>query len=255
MDDEKWRTSMCMKCRNENLVDRAQLSRRRVLGFFGAATAGLALAGTVSAKEAKAPPKPQNVVSPDASLELLVKGNKRYVDGVARRHDFKTEREALVGGQNPYAGILSCADSRIAPEYAFDSARGDLFVCRVAGNFANDDTIASMEYAVAILSVPLIMVLGHDACGAIDATIKSLKDNTTLPGHLPSLVTSLTPAVKAVSGKPGDQLDNAIRQNVIDNVAKLKSASPILNSAVEKGKLKVVGGIYRLKDGRVEMVS
>jgi len=255
MDDEKWRTSMCMKCRNENLVDRAQLSRRRVLGFFGAATAGLALAGTVSAKEAKAPPKPQNVVSPDASLELLVKGNKRYVDGVARRHDFKTEREALVGGQNPYAGILSCADSRIAPEYTFDSARGDLFVCCVAGNFANDDTIASMEYAVAILGVPLIMVLGHDACGAIDATIKSLKDNTTLPGHLPSLVTSLTPAVKAVSGKPGDQLDNAIRQNVIDNVAKLKSASPILNSAVEKGKLKVVGGIYRLKDGRVEMVS
>ena len=246
---------MCMKCRNENLVDRAQLSRRRVLGFFGAATAGLALAGTVSAKEAKAPPKPQNVVSPDASLEVLVKGNKRYVDGVARRHDFKTEREALVGGQNPYAGILSCADSRIAPEYTFDSARGDLFVCRVAGNFANDDTIASMEYAVAILSVPLIMVLGHDACGAIDATIKSLKDNATLPGHLPSLVTSLTPAVKAVSGKPGDQLDNAIRQNVIDNVAKLKSASPILNSAVEKGKLKVVGGIYRLKDGRVEMVS
>jgi carbonic anhydrase len=255
MDDEKRRTSMCMKGRNENLVDRAQPSRRRVLGFFGAATAGLALAGTVSAKEAKAPPKPQNVVSPDASLELLVKGNKRYVDGVARRHDFKTEREALVGGQNPYAGILSCADSRIAPEYAFDSARGDLFVCRVAGNFANDDTIASMEYAVAILSVPLIMVLGHDACGAIDATIKSLKDNTTLPGHLPSLVTSLTPAVKAVSGKPGDQLDNAIRQNVIDNVAKLKSATPILNSAVEKGKLKVVGGIYRLKDGRVDMVS
>jgi carbonic anhydrase len=255
MDDEKWRTSMCMKCRNENLVDRAQLSRRRVLGFFGAATAGLALAGTVSAKEAKAPPKPQNVVSPDASLELLVKGNKRYVDGVARRHDFKTEREALVGGQNPYAGILSCADSRIAPEYAFDSGRGDLFVCRVAGNFANDDTIASMEYAVAILGMPLVMVLGHDACGAIDATIKSLKDNTTLPGHLPSLVSSLTPAVKAVSGKPGDQLDNAIRQNVIDNVAKLKSATPILNSAVEQGKLKVVGGIYRLKDGRVEMVS
>jgi carbonic anhydrase len=244
-----------MMCRNESLVDRAQLSRRRLLGFFGAATAGLALAGTVSAKEAKAPPKPQNVVSPDASLELLTKGNKRYVDGVARRHDFKSEREALVGGQNPYAGILSCADSRIAPEYAFDSARGDLFVCRVAGNFANDDTIASMEYAVAVLGTPLIMVLGHDACGAIDATIKSLKDNTTLPGHLPSLVTSLAPAVKAVSGKPGDQLDNAIRQNVIDNVAKLKSATPILNSAVEKGKLKVVGGIYRLKDGRVEMVS
>jgi carbonic anhydrase len=246
---------VCMICRNEKLADRDQLSRRGLLGFFGAAATGLALAGTVSAKEAKAPPKPQNVVSPDASLELLVKGNKRYVDGVSRRHDFKHEREALVGGQNPYAGILSCADSRIAPEYAFDSGRGDLFVCRVAGNFANDDSIASMEYAVTVLGTPLIMVLGHDACGAVDATIKSLKDNTTLPGHLPSLVASLTPAVKAVSGSPGNPLDNAIRQNVIDNVAKLKSATPILNSAVEQGKLKVVGGVYRLGDGRVDMIS
>jgi carbonic anhydrase len=244
-----------MICRNEKLADRDQLSRRGLLGFFGAAATGLALAGTVSAKEAKAPPKPQNVVSPDASLELLVKGNKRYVDGVSRRHDFKHEREALVGGQNPYAGILSCADSRIAPEYAFDSGRGDLFVCRVAGNFANDDSIASMEYAVTVLGTPLIMVLGHDACGAVDATIKSLKDNTALPGHLPSLVASLTPAVKAVSGSPGNPLDNAIRQNVIDNVAKLKSATPILNSAVEQGKLKVVGGVYRLGDGRVDMIS
>jgi len=172
---------MCEVCRRESPTHQPQPSRRGLLRLLGAAAAGLALPGTVSAKEAKKPPKPQNVVSPDASLELLMKGNKRYVDGVSRRHDFMHEREALVGGQNPYAGILSCADSRIAPEYAFDSARGDLFVCRVAGNFANDDTIASMEYAVAILGTPLIMVLGHDACGAIDATIKSLKDNTICP--------------------------------------------------------------------------
>ena len=246
---------MCEVCRRESPTHQAQPSRRGLLRLLGAAAAGLALPGSAGAKEDKKRPKPQNVVSPDASLELLRKGNKRYVEGESRRHDFKREREALVGGQNPYAGILSCADSRIAPEYAFDSGRGDLFVCRVAGNFANDDTIASMEYAVAILHTPLIMVLGHDACGAVDATIKSLKDNTILPGHLPSLVTSLAPAVKAVSGRPGDLLDNAIRQNVTDNVAKLKSATPILNSAVEQGKLKVVGGIYRLKDGRVEMIS
>ena len=246
---------MCDKCRPENLAHQAQPSRRGMLRLLGAGAAGLALAGAAGAKEDKKPPKPQNVVSPNASLELLMKGNKRYVEGDSRRHDFKREREALVGGQNPYAGILSCADSRIAPEYAFDSGRGDLFVCRVAGNFANDDTIASMEYAVAMLGTPLIMVLGHDACGAVDATIKSLKDNTTLPGHLPSLVTSLTPAVKAVSGNSGDPLDNAIRQNVINNVAKLKSAAPILSSAVEQRKLKIVGGIYRLRDGRVEMTS
>ena len=110
--------------------------------------------------------------------------------------------------------ILSCADSRIAPEYAFDSSRGDLFVCRVAGNFANDDTIASLEYGVAVLNSPLILVLGHDSCGAVDATIKSLKDDTTLPGHLPSLVSALAPAVKAVADQPGDKLANAIRRNV-----------------------------------------
>jgi carbonic anhydrase len=246
---------MCDLCSPESSAYQAQSSRRGLLRLLCAGAASLALAGTAAAKENKKPPKPQNVVSPDASLALLMEGNKRYVEGNSRRHDFKREREALVGGQNPYAGILSCADSRIAPEYAFDSGRGDLFVCRVAGNFANDDTVASMEYAVAILGTPLIMVLGHDACGAVDATIKSLKDNTTLPGHLPSLVTSLTPAVKAVSGNPGDLLDNAIRKNVIDNVAKLKLATPILSAAVEQRKLKVVGGIYRLGDGRVEMIS
>ena len=98
---------------------------RRALLHTAAATMGLLLANAAGAKEMKAPPKPQNVISPDASLERLLKGNARYVEGVSRRHDFKHEREALAGGQNPYAAILSCADSRIAPEYAFDSRRGD----------------------------------------------------------------------------------------------------------------------------------
>jgi carbonic anhydrase len=230
-------------------------SRRAVLRFAATSAIGLALAGSGSAKEAKTPPKPQNVLSPDASLERLLQGNQRYIDGVSRRHDFKHEREALVGGQNPFASILSCADSRIAPEYAFDSGRGDLFVCRVAGNFANNDTIASMEYSVAVLGSPLILVLGHEACGAVDATIKSLKDGTTLPGHLPSLVTALAPAVNAVSQQPGNLLDNATRKNVIDNIEKLKSATPILSAAIEQRKLRVVGGIYRLKDGRVDMLT
>ena len=245
---------MCQRCL-ENPAPRSQSSRRAVLGLVAASTIGLAFSGAAMAKETKTPPKPQNVLSPEASLERLLKGNHRYVEGLSRRHDFKHEREVLAGGQNPYAGILSCADSRIAPEYAFDSGRGDLFVCRVAGNFANDDSVASLEYAVAILGTPLILVLGHDSCGAIDATIKSLKDNTVLPGHLPSLVAALAPAVKAVSQHEGNPLDNAIRQNVIDNVAKLKSATPILSAAVEQGKLKVVGGIYRLTDGRVDMIA
>ena len=244
---------MCETCR-QNSIPSFEPSRRSVLGVT-ASTMGLLLANAAGAKEMKAPPKPQNVLTPAASLERLLKGNARYVEGVSLRHDFKHEREALAGGQNPYAAVLSCADSRIAPEYAFDSGRGDLFVCRVAGNFANNETVASLEYAVAELATPLILVLGHDACGAVSATIKSLKDGTTLPGHLPSLVTGIAPAVKAVSQQGGDTLGNAIRQNVIDNVAKLGSATPILSAAVEQGKLKVAGGIYRLRDGRVEMVG
>jgi carbonic anhydrase len=236
-------------------VENTRLSRRRLLSSFGVAAAGFALAGSALAKESKAPPKPQNVVLPERALELLVKGNDRYVEGISKRHDFKHEREALTSGQNPYAGILSCADSRIAPEYAFDSGRGDLFVCRVAGNFTNDDTIASFEYSVAVLGTPLIMVLGHDACGAVDATLKSIKDNTTLPGHLPSLVTRLAAAAKAGAAQPGDPLGNAIRQNVIDTVANLKAATPILAAAVAQQKLKIVGGIYKLADGRVELVA
>jgi carbonic anhydrase len=243
---------MCETCLRSQ-SQRLEYSRRSLL--FGAASAtGLLLAGGALAKEAKPPPKPQNVLSPEASLERLMKGNGRYVDGVSRRHDFKHEREALAGGQNPYAAILSCADSRIAPEYAFDSGRGDLFVCRVAGNFATAEVVASMEYAVAVLGVPLILVLGHDSCGAVEAAIKSLKDDKPLPGHMPSLVTGIAPAVKAVSQQGGDTLGKAIRQNVVDNVANLGSATPILSAAVEQRKLKVVGGVYRLKDGRVEMV-
>jgi carbonic anhydrase len=244
---------MCEKCRQPEPPPGA--TRRTLLRLAATATLGLALGRAGAAKALEPPPKPQNALSPDASLARLLQGNERYVQGRSRHHDFRHEREALVGGQNPYAGILSCADSRIAPEYAFDTGRGDLFVCRVAGNFANDDTVASMEYAVAMLGMPLILVLGHDRCGAVDATIKSLKDGTTLPGHLPSLVTALAPAVKAISSRPGDPLDNAIRQNVIDTVARLGSATPILSAAVEQRKLKVVGGIYRLGDGRVDMVA
>jgi len=245
---------MCEMCRL-NSIQKFDPSRRKMLGLAAVSTVGFLLSNSAGAKVTKPPPKPQNVMTPAASLERLLKGNERYVEGVSLRHDFKHEREALAGGQNPFAAILSCADSRIAPEYAFDSGRGDLFVCRVAGNFANSESVASLEYAVAELGTPLILVLGHDACGAVNATIKSLKDGTTLPGHLPSLVEAIAPAVKAVSQQGGDTLANAIKQNVVDNVIKLSSATPILSAAVEQGKLKVAGGIYRLKDGRVEMVG
>lgn len=245
---------MCRDCSPK--LSQPLAPSRRSLMLFAASAAGTLLGGGIAeAKEKKAPPKPENVLSPDASLKRLMEGNARYVQGVSRRHDFKHEREALVGGQNPYAAVLSCADSRIAPEYAFDSGRGDLFVCRVAGNFAGEETIASMEYAVAVLNTPLILVLGHDRCGAVDATIKSLKDDKPLPGHIPSLVAAIAPAVKASAQQSGDALANATRQNVVDNIKRLASATPILNAAVEQKKLKVVGGIYRLDTGRVDLLG
>ncbi len=163
--------------------------------------------------------------------------------------------EALSTGQNPFAAVLSCADSRIAPEYCFDTARGDVFVCRIAGNFASDEVVASLEYAVQVLNTPLIMVLGHEACGAVDATIKSVKGGSTLPGHLPSLVAAIKPAVDAVQGQGGDMLTNAIRRNVTLNVEKLKTAGPILSAAAADKKIRVVGGVYELRSGRVGLLS
>lgn len=245
---------MCERCMDA-ANNHAGLARRSVLKLAATAAAGLALAPHALAKNAKTPPKPENVLSPDAALERLMKGNARYVEGVSRRHDFRHEREPLATGQNPFAGVLSCADLRISPEFCFDTARGDVFVCRVAGNFASDDIIASFEYAVQVLDTPLIMVLGHDACGAVDATVKSLKDGTTLPGHLPALVAAISPAVKAVQGEGGDILANAIRRNVAMNVEKLKSATPILSQFVGAKKVRIVGGIYKLATGHVELLA
>jgi carbonic anhydrase len=228
------------------------LPRRKFLTLVGAA---LATPAWLQAAEKGAPPKPQNVISPDAALDRLMKGNNRYVHGTMRRHDFSTERGALAGGQNPFAGILSCADSRIGPEYAFDTGRGDIFVCRVAGNFANPDTIASFEYAVAVLSTPLILVLGHEACGAVASTIKQVKNGASFPGHIPSLTEALTPAVQAVDNQPGDLLANAIKENVVLTIQKLQTAEPVLSEAITQKKLKIVGGVYDLKTGKVELVS
>jgi carbonic anhydrase len=245
---------MCRDC-DDAAGHEIAFPRRNFLKFAGGVSAGLGYSHLVFAKEAKVTPKPENVVSPDTALDRLMRGNSRYVDGVSRRHDFKHEREALTKGQNPFAGILSCADSRVAPEYAFDTGRGDLFVCRVAGNFANEDTIASFEYAVQVLNTPLIMVLGHKACGAVDATIESIKDNITLPGHLPLLVNSIGPAAREAMKQPGPALDNAIRQNVILNVGKLRAATPIISKFIDDMKVRIVGGIYDLDNGRVELLS
>jgi Carbonic anhydrase len=138
---------------------------------------------------------------------------------------------------------------------AFDQGPGDLFVVRVAGNFVNEDGLASLEYGSLVLGVPLIMVLGHSNCGAVNATIKAVKDGTTLPGHLPSLINAIRPAVLAAQAKnPADLLAEATAENVRLSVKTLLTAKPILSDLVSAGKLKVVGAVYDIATGKVTAV-
>lgn len=246
---------MCTKCGDNSISGSPDLARRQFLKLAGAATLALGLLGKARAAEVGAPPKPQNEIGPDAALDRLKQGNRRYAEGKTRRIDFAAERPILAGGQNPFAAILGCADSRVGPEYAFDVGRGDIFVCRVAGNFADVNSIASFEYAVAVLGAPLILVLGHSKCGAVDAAVKAVKDGTAFPGHISSLVEAIRPAVKAAQSQPGDLLENAINENVLLNVATLRSTSPILSEAVQQGKLKIVGGVYSLETGSVTLIG
>lgn len=253
---------MCQLCDTINaLPQNATIespSRRRLFKMAGAASVAAPLtAAGVSTAWAQSLPKPANDLTPDAALERLMAGNARYVSGNTQPVDFAKTRASLAGGQNPYASLVSCADSRIGPEYAFDEGRGDLFVTRVAGNFVNTDILASLEYGAAVLGSSLIMVLGHTSCGAIGATVKAVKENASFPGHINALTTALAPAVRALPAntKPEDLVLAATIENVKQNVQMLQQATPILSELVVQAKLKVVGGLYHLDTGKVELVA
>lgn len=240
---------MCHTCENKASLN---LSRRKFITTM-AASAGLLAAGLPAF--AAGLPKPENVISPDEALKRLMTGNERYVSNKPLPADFAATRAALAEGQNPYASLLSCADSRISPELCFDAERGDLFVTRVAGNFVTPEILASLEYGAAVLKSPLIMVLGHTSCGAINAAIKAVKNDEDFPGHIQQLTTSLTPAVNAAMKKDPKNIEYAaVRENVRLNVVSLQNSTPILRRLVQSQKLRVVGGVYDLKTGRVDLV-
>ena len=191
-------------------------------------------------------------------LADLMAGNKRFVAGRPEGPRRRPEDYApLAAGQFPQAAIIACSDSRVPPEILFDQGVGDLFVIRIAGNVIGGTgpvVKGSVEYAVAELKVPLIMVLGHSNCGAVKAAVKHIDDHEDLPGSIDELVNLIKPAVEQVRDKPGDMLANAIRANVELGVARLKGLEPILAGPVRAGKLKVVGATYDLATGRVKMV-
>ncbi len=186
-----------------------------------------------------------------AALEQLLAGNKRYVEArLTHPNQDAACRARTAKAQRPFAVILGCSDSRVPPEVIFDQGQGDLFVIRVAGNIAEPAVLGSIEYAVEHLDVPLVMVLGHARCGAVDATLKG----GTPPGHLSALVNAIQPAVDEVKGKPGDPLDAAVRANVRLVVKQLNSSEPILAEMVKNGKLEIVGARYDLDSGKLDLV-
>lgn len=229
-----------------------QLPRRGLLAVSAASLVAGSLAATALAQTAKPAP---NTITPDQALKRLMDGNARYVANAPDNKDFSAGRAARAQSQHPFAGLLSCADSRVAPELAFDQSPGELFVVRVAGNFVNTDGLASLEFGVKVLGMPLIMVLGHTNCGAIAATINVMKEKTQLPGHLPDLVKAIKPAIDlAEKANAANPLDEAIKQNVRYNVRRLLDAKPIIAEAAAAGKVKVVGGMYDLATGKVALI-
>jgi carbonic anhydrase len=191
----------------------------------------------------------QTVLSPDAALTRLVAGNDRFVQGklASLEEDLAILKEHTVAKQEPFAAVLSCADSRVPVELIFDQSIGHVFVTRVAGNVCTPEVIASLEYGTTVLGVPIIMVLGHDGCGAVKASI----DAKPVPGQISALYAPLRPAVE----RAGPDLTAAIKANAQIQASLLRTASPVIAPLVKTGKVKVVAAYYDLASGQATVLD
>ena len=183
------------------------------------------------------------------ALEKLIAGNKRYVTERYAKPDIGyKKRLALTHGQQPFAVILGCADSRIPPEIIFDQGLGDLFVVRTAGQVVDTVVLGSLEYAVEHLAVRLLLILGHQDCGAVKAALAGAE----APSHLCSILQAIVPAVENAKSRTGELLPNAIKANIDFTIDKLKSASPVLSKAITAKGLQIIGAIHNIQDGSVD---
>ncbi len=232
------------------------LSRRSVMAGGAAVLAASALPiAFARADQPISTTPPPNAIPPAEALDRLMQGNVRYAAGECECKDYSVGRAERVVAQYPIVSVLSCSDSRVSPELIFDQGPGEVFVVRVAGNFVNPDGLASFEYAVEILGVPLLMVLGHTNCGAVSAAVKVVTERAELPGHLPELVESIEPAVIAAHGRhPSDLVATAIEENVRLNVKRLIDDTPILADALAAKKIAISGGIYDIATGKVSLI-
>lgn len=191
--------------------------------------------------------------NPYYGLQKLIGGNKRFEDGRGihpRQHPQLVE--ALVQGQYPFATIVGCSDSRVATEIIFDQGFGDLFVARTAGQVMTQASYATLEYAYLYLNTKLIVVLGHSGCGAVTAAVKRPEDP---PSHIVSLINAIKPAALAVEGLGDNQIERAVRQNVINQVKDLRELEAVLSRGYQKGDLLIVGAIYDLPTGNIEFLE
>ncbi len=195
--------------------------------------------------------------TPQAALEVLQAGNKRFLEGKLERRDYSPVAGRFASEQEPFAAILTCADSRISPELIFDLAPGNLFITRIAGNGVDLGTLGSTEYAVAVLGAKLIMVLGHSDCGAVKAALAVARGTASYPaakyGSIGEVVGVVLPAVQSVP--PGkDALERGVVANALAQATALRDRGPIIAPAVRAGKLGVVPAVYDIGSGRVGLV-
>ncbi len=227
---------------------------RRHLLQYGGGFIGTSLLATVLGKNLVSPAVAEAKVialTPDQALEKLMGGNDRFVNQKRTQCNPTQERLLEVAeGQAPFAAILGCADSRVPAEIVFDQGLGDLFVCRVAGNIATTEEIGSLEFGTLVLGAKILMVVGHESCGAVKAAIQG----DPLPGQIGSLIKNISIGSVAPRSQDAASLDKAVKANVTYQVETLKK-SPILSDLIAQQKLKIVGAYYDLNTGKVSLVG
>ncbi|MBH8572763.1 carbonic anhydrase [Nostocaceae cyanobacterium CENA369] len=228
------------------------LSRRNLLKYSAGAIATGVVTTKVGSHLAIAEAAPaKDEITPDKALQELMDGNDRFVKTKRRNpNQSLTRLHEIAKGQKPFASILGCADSRVPSEIVFDQGLGDLFVCRIAGNIATPQQVGSLEFGSLILGSKLILVLGHERCGAVEAALKG----GSVPGRIGSLIDAIKPNLENPKQKSGDRLENACKSNILAQIEILKSSS-VLSELIKAEKLKIVGGYYDLDTGRVSPVS
>lgn len=234
-----------------------KLSKRLFLkgACCGAAVLGTGFAASASAADNTVvahAPAPTGL-SPDQALALLKKGNDDFVaDRVPVLHIDRKRRLEIAESQHPFAVLVGCSDSRVPPELLFACGLGDLFIVRVAGNTVDMVGLGSIEYAVEHLGVPLVVVLGHERCGAVAAAVAAVKDGADYDSAIEAMVAPILPSVLHSTSLEGDLLDNSVRENVKRVVERLRISTDVITSKLEAGKLKIVGARYDLDEGKVD---